>query len=200
MAGDAHKPWAEAGEFEPLRRDLLRFARLQLRNEALAEDLVADTLLALVEKPQAHAGRSSLRTYATGILKHKIVDHLRRSWREVALADDNGDSAGDPAGAALQAACFDEPGHWVRSPHERASHWSEPHAHVERLQFFEVLQACVDALPERSARLFMMREWLELELPEICHALSLSTNHCSVLLFRARLQLRECLQLRWVGP
>jgi RNA polymerase sigma-70 factor (ECF subfamily) len=58
---------------------------------------------------------------------------------------------------------------------------------------------CVDKLPARSARLFMMREWLELEIADICTQLDVSTSHCSVMLFRARLQLRECLQIKWVG-
>ena len=68
-----------------LRTPLLRFAQLQLRNDALAEDVVSETLLAILEKPGAFEGRSSLRTYATGILKFKIIDVLRTRGRELPI-------------------------------------------------------------------------------------------------------------------
>jgi DNA-directed RNA polymerase specialized sigma24 family protein len=51
---------------------LLKFARLQLRNEAWAEDAVSETLLAALAKPQAFSGRAQLRTWLVGILKHKV--------------------------------------------------------------------------------------------------------------------------------
>ena len=65
-------------ELAALRTPLLRFAQLQLRNEGLAEDVVSETLLAILEKPDAFEGRSSLRTYATSLLKFKLIDVLRR--------------------------------------------------------------------------------------------------------------------------
>jgi RNA polymerase sigma-70 factor, ECF subfamily len=72
-------------ELSALHKPLLRFAKLQLRDDAAAEDAVSATLLAILEKPAALQGGSSLRTYATGILKHKLVDHIRRCSREVAI-------------------------------------------------------------------------------------------------------------------
>lgn len=68
-----------------LRPVLLKFAQLQLRDAGAAEDVVSEVLLALLEKPDGFEGRSSLRTYATGILKFKIIDHLRRRQREVPI-------------------------------------------------------------------------------------------------------------------
>jgi RNA polymerase sigma-70 factor (ECF subfamily) len=187
---------AEAHDFDALRVALMRFARMQLRNDTLAEDVVSETLLALVEKPQAFAGQSSLRTFATGILKHKILDQFRRGKREVAL--DTSLSAshdGEASDTDVIEASFASDGHWVDAP----SDWGDPDAQYQRREFFEVLQLCVDQLPARSARLFMMREWLELEIVDICQQLDVSASNCSVMLFRARLQLRECLQVRWVG-
>jgi RNA polymerase sigma-70 factor (ECF subfamily) len=53
---------------------LMRFARLQLRNDTWAEDAVSETVLAALAKPQAFGNRSQLKTWLVGILKHKIID------------------------------------------------------------------------------------------------------------------------------
>ena len=179
-----------ADSLELLRPRLLRYARLQLRNEAWAEDTVSETLLAALEKPGAFAERSQPATWLIGILKHKIVDQLRRRAREVSL-----DQADDDDGEALENALFDASGHFI----ERPADWGNPEASLGQRQFIEVLDACVEKLPERLGRVFMMREWLELETDEICKQLSITTTNLGVMLHRARLRLRECLQLNWFG-
>jgi RNA polymerase sigma-70 factor (ECF subfamily) len=175
-------------ELAGLHEPLLRFAKLQLRNESMAEDVVSETLLAILEKPEGFEGRSSLRTYATGILKFKIIDVLRRRGREVhiePLDEQSMDNALD--------ALFAADGHWQDPPPA----WQQPEKSLEQRQFFETLQACVDRLPERVGRVFMMREWLEREVDEICAELGITANNCGVMLYRARMQLRECLDRRW---
>lgn len=172
-----------------LRPALVKFARMQLRNDAVADDVVSETIVAILERPGAFAAQSSLRTYATGVLKHKIVDHLRRSGREVHIEAEDGDSE------AMIDALFVADGHWRHHP----GGWGDPQAAFERQEFFEVLQSCSDYLPPNLARMFMMREWLELDTDEICRELGITTNHCFVLLFRARMRLRECLQRTWFG-
>jgi RNA polymerase sigma-70 factor (ECF subfamily) len=175
-----------ADQIETLRPRLLRFARSQLRNEAWAEDAVSETLLAALEKPQAFAGLSQLQTWLTGILKHKLVDQLRRQSREATiLSRDDGED--------IDEALFDGNGHWREAPCD----WGDPEFSLGQRQFFEVLEACVDQLPATQGRVFMMREWLELETDEICKELTISPTNLWVLLHRARLRLRECLQLRW---
>jgi RNA polymerase sigma-70 factor (TIGR02943 family) len=175
-----------AQEVQALRPQLLRFARTQLRNEAWAEDAVSETLVAALEKPQAYAGQSQLKTWLVGILKHKVVDQLRRHSREATVL--TGDDGED-----LLETLFDATGHWRETPAD----WADPHAALAQRQFFEVLEACIDNLPATQARVFMMREWLELESPEICKELAISSTNLWVLLHRARLRLRECLQMKW---
>ena len=175
-------------ELSGLHEPLLRFAKLQLRNESMAEDVVSETLLAILEKPEGFEGRSSLRTYATGILKFKIIDVLRRRGREVHIEPLDEQSMDD----ALDA-LFAADGHWQDPPPA----WQQPEKSLEQRQFFETLQACVDRLPERVGRVFMMREWLEREVDEICAELGITANNCGVMLYRARMQLRECLDRRW---
>lgn len=171
-----------------LRTPLLRFAQLQLRNDALAEDVVSETLLAILEKPGAFEGRSSLRTYATGILKFKIIDVLRLRGRELPIEPLDEQSFDE----ALDALFVDN-GHWREPP----AAWQQPERALEQAQFFEVLELCVERLPPKLGRVFMMREWLEREVPEICTELGITDNYCGVLLYRARMQLRECLDQRW---
>lgn len=175
-------------DFAALHQPLLRFAQLQLRNDSLAEDVVSETLLALLEKPENFEGRSSLQTYATGILKFKIIDVLRRRGREVHIEPLPEQSIDD----ALDA-LFVADGHWQDEPQA----WRNPERALEQSQFFEVLQVCVDHLPPKMGRVFMMREWLELEMDEICQELGITDNNCSVTIFRARMQLRACLDQNW---
>src|SRR5262249_31951203 len=92
-------------------------------------------------------------------------------------------------------ALFTRNGHYQDMP----SDWGDPDRTLERREFFEVLQACVDRLPAKTARVFMMREWLELDTEEICQDLQLSATNVWVILYRARMRLRECLELNWFG-
>lgn len=172
-----------------LRVYLLKFARLQLRNEAWAEDAVSETLLAALSKPQAFEQRSQLKTWLVGILKHKIIDALRHHSREVCVSGGTDDDHADP----LEDMAFKADGHFAEKPAE----WGNPEQDMNSRQFFAVLEACTDKLPAVQGRLFLMREWLELSSEDICKELSLTPTNLYVQLHRARLRLRECLELNW---
>ncbi|MDY0745596.1 sigma-70 family RNA polymerase sigma factor [Paucibacter sp. R3-3] len=177
-----------ASRLESLRPQLLKYARLQLRNTAWAEDAVSETLLAAIEKPQSFAGQSQLKTWLVGILKHKLIDQIRRNSKEMSTT-----SAED--GVDLDDDLFAADGHWREQPQD----WGDPEHVLRQLDFMRVLEACVEHLPGQQGRLFMMREWLELETEEICKELAISPTNLWVMLHRARLRLRECLQLNWFG-
>ena len=168
------------------RAYLLRYAQLQLRERHAAEDAVQETLVAALAGEGSFSGRSKLRTWLTGILKHKIIDAIRRSSREVQRASEEG--------AEIES-LFDERGHWREFPPA----WSDPDAALSEKQFFAKLEECLRNLPERAARAFMMREHMGLETDEICKELAITPTNCWVLLHRARLALRECLQVNWFG-
>jgi RNA polymerase sigma-70 factor (TIGR02943 family) len=172
------------------RAYLLRFARLQLRNDTWAEDAVSETLLAALAKPQSFGNRSQLKTWLVGILKHKVIDLLRQRQREVVLQDDEGDG-----GEELDALMFKADGHYVQKPAD----WGNPEQDLNSKQFFAVLEACAEKLPAAMGRVFLMREWLELPSEEICKELGLTATNLYVQLHRARLRLRECLELNWFG-
>jgi RNA polymerase sigma-70 factor (ECF subfamily) len=173
------------------RSYLIRFARLQLRNDAWAEDAVSETLLAALTKPQSFGNRSQLKTWLVGILKHKVIDILRQRKREVAVdAGDDGDGSEE-----LEALMFKADGHYVQPPAD----WGDPEQELASRQFFAVLEACTGKLPPAMGRVFLMREWLELDSDEICKELALTPTNLYVQLHRARLRLRECLELNWFG-
>ena len=175
-------------QIETLRPVLLKYARLQLRNPAWAEDAVSETVLAALEKPQSFAGASQLKTWLIGILKHKLIDQIRKNSREMSTTStDDGEDLDD--------LLFANDGHWRESPHD----WGDPEAVLRQMDFMKVLEACVDKLPGQQGRLFMMREWLELESDEICKELAITPTNLWVMLHRARLRLRECLQAGWFG-
>ncbi|RYX88698.1 MAG: sigma-70 family RNA polymerase sigma factor [Comamonadaceae bacterium] len=170
---------------------LMRFARLQLRNDAWAEDAVSETVLAALSKPQSFGNRSQLKTWLVGILKHKVIDLLRQRRREVSLDDEPEGSGSD----GLDALVFTQDGHFAAIP----SDWGNPEQELDSRQFFAVLEACVEKLPAAMGRIFLMREWMELSVEEICKELDLTATNLYVQLHRARLRLRECLELNWFG-
>jgi RNA polymerase sigma-70 factor (TIGR02943 family) len=186
-------------QLEQHRIYLLRFARLQLRNDAWAEDAVSETLLAALAKPQAFENKSQLKTWLVGILKHKVIDVLRVQTREASI---NFDADGDGS-EELDALMFQQDGHFVNAPlvwnDAGAATAGNPVESLSSQQFFKVLEACAEKLPAAQGRIFLMREWLELSVEEICKELNLTSTNLYVQLHRARLRLRECLELNWFG-
>lgn len=180
-----------ADELDRHRGYLLRIARLQLRDDDTAQDVVQETMLAALAG-SGHSGRSSLRTWLTGILKHKIVDAIRRRQREPIAVAAFGNADDDLDVDDLDA-LFDRDGGWASPP----SDWGDPEQALERAQFFEILEQCLDKLPAKTARVFVMREVLDLETAEICKELAISANNLWVILFRARTMLRLCLDQHW---
>ena len=174
-----------------VRRDMLRFAQLQLRDAALAEDAVQEALLAALDGGRSFAGRSALKTWVFSILRNKIVDLIRAQGRTTnvsALGDD--DAALDASFDAL----FKTNAHW--RPENRPFGWGDPEESLREERFWAVFEICLNHLPERTARVFMMREFLEFETDEVCRELGITISHCNVILHRARHGLRRCADAR----
>jgi len=177
-----------------IRRDMLRFAQLQLRDAAAAEDMVQEALVAAMNNSTTFAGRAALKTWMFAILRNKIVDHIRHSSREICGSDLVDATAADTDGEDFDS-LFDRRGFW--NPDERPVTWSDPDAAFSQKEFWAVFDVCLNNLPEKIARVYMMREFLEFDTGEICRQLGISNSNCWVILHRARLGLRECLENRW---
>jgi len=182
---------AFASQINTYRSYLLRVAQLQLRDHALAEDVVQETLVAALAG-SGFSGKSSLKTWLTGILKHKIVDAIRRKQREP-LAIASFGNIENELGIDDFDALFTERGAWDSPPAD----WGDPEQSLNRRQFMDVMDFCLEKLPPNTARVFMMREVMELETDEICKELTITANNLWVILYRARMALRQCLEQNW---
>lgn len=177
-------------ELPALRQRLMRQARLAVYDGAHAEDLVQDTLIAVVQQSASYRGDAALSTWAISILRHKVADWYRSptARRETQLPE-----AGEAAIDAALADQFDESGHW----REAVPEWQQPEQASERRQMMQALDGCLSCLPAQTRRVFMMREWLGFESDEIRERLGLSADNVRTILHRARMSLRECMQQHW---
>lgn len=172
---------------------LYRYALLKLRDEAAAEDAVQETLLAALGAWGRFSGQSTVRTWLTGILKHKILDFFRRQTREPSFTPLTDDPEAELS--ALEDALFDTTGHWA-SPRPT---WGDPEASLNQKLFWEAFLYCLENLSPIHARAFHLREIDGLSTEQICKELEISSTNCWVMLHRARLGLQQCLETRWDG-
>lgn len=180
-AWDPDPGFREYGDF------LYRYALLHLRDPALAEDAVQDTLLAAIEAHGRFQKQSAERTWLVGILKHKILDHFRKETREV--------SRFGVVESEMEESDFDSQGRWREPP---AGEWCDPIEILNRKRFWEGLSSCLSLLPIKMRRVFVLREIDGFSNEEICEAMTITAPHCRVLLYRARLRLRRCLETKGV--
>ncbi len=183
-------PDSHIDELVSLRRDMLKFARLQLRDDASAEDAVQEAFAAALSGQKQFSNRAQLKTWVFAILKNKIVDIIRERVRSPGTAfavDEIPEDAYDDL--------FNEKGFWLEDA--RPSSWGNPESSFSSRQFWRVFEICLTRLPENTARVFMMREMLGFETEEICKELTISPTNCWVMLHRARMGLRLCLDERW---
>jgi RNA polymerase sigma-70 factor (ECF subfamily) len=179
-------------DFAAHRDALLRYARLHLRDQSAAEDAVHDALLAALQSSDGFLGDSSVRTWLIGILRRKLIDRLRKAQREISHTDAGLDAdAADESG--LISRLFRQNGSWTAEP----AAWRDPDAALEQDEFYAAFEICVQGLPQRCAQAFVLREIDGMEPADICKELGLTSSNYWVLMHRARLRLRECLENRW---
>ncbi len=169
---------------------LFNYAVSRVRDAATAEDMVQETFLAALKTGERFSGRSSERTWLTGILKHKILDYFRKASRE--------QTYGEPQEAEnLEIdAFFDRWGRWKASPPD----WQvKPDRAYENQEFAGVLESCLNALRPRLKAAFTLREVEGLTTEEICKALDITPTNLWVMITRARMALRDCLTKNWFG-
>jgi len=181
-------------EIEGHRPYLMRYALAQLRDGQMAEEAVQEALVAALEGLASFAGQSSLRTWLTSILRFKVIDQQRRAVSERSRTELSDLSAsGDDEGWLDEL--FDETGHWRQAPQA----WSDPEAALEQRRFWEAFERCLDRLPAMGGRVFFKREVMGEDTDTICKEESITASNCWVILHRARLALRSCLEKNWFG-
>ena len=166
---------------------LFSYAMFRVENTLLAEELVQETFVAALGARTGFTGRSSEKTWFYSILKNKIYDHFRQKYKELLVADDELDGL-------MADGYFDDRGSWKTMP----GRWEEnPQRKFEEKEFLTVLKKCMDYLPLKQGHAFFMRELDELSNEEICKVLGVSPTNYWVLMHRARLGIRKCLENKW---
>lgn len=169
---------------------LYRYALSRLSGDAhAAEDAVQETFLAAVKARKTFRGDSAERTWLIGILRHKIVDYIRKESRMCPQGDLSPEDSPEDH-------LFDPAGKW-RSGLQ--SWQSRPDQVLEQSEFQEVLRGCIENLPKTAAAAFSLREMENQSTEEICKVLNVSATNLWVLLHRARLRLQSCLHINWFG-
>lgn len=171
---------------------LFKFALSRLRDAAKAEDAVQETFLAALKGGKSFQGRSAEKSWLMGILKNKIFDCYRQSSRETTFTDleyfQNEENASFEQSGVFKDAWLHEQG-----PQE----WNNPGASLDRELFWIAYQECAGKLPANVAAVFTLREVDGIESKEICAMLNISASNLWVMLHRARMSLRRCLEKNW---
>lgn len=167
---------------------LCNFAVGQVRDTSVAEELVQETFLAAVKARDSFSGQSSERTWLVGILRHKIYDLLRKTYRERAVRHEP-----IPANAPES---WEESMLWL---HDVAAESQLPSRRIELAEFRQNLEFALGKLPPRIAQVFQLYEIEERPNHEVCAQMNISESNLWVMLHRARKQLREHLHGWWSG-
>jgi RNA polymerase sigma-70 factor (ECF subfamily) len=169
--------------------DMYRYALARVADPETAQDLVQEALVAAIQSYGRFQGRSSIKTWLIAILKRKVVDHYRRTSNRRTTDDIE-------AVASNVDKMFDDTGHWRVFPNE----WTiKPDVAFEQKEFMDVLYQCISVLPARLAEIFMLREFHEMDTKLICEKLEITESNSWVMLYRARMQLRQCLESNWLN-
>lgn len=178
---------------------LFKFALTRLRDATQAEDMVQETFLAALKGGKSFAGRSAEKSWLAGILKHKVMDHFRKASRETSFTDlefyqDEESERFIPDGLFK--------GGWIHEPARNLGpmEWSAgPGAGLDSADFWKAFGDCSEKMPRNIAAAFTLREVDGVESKEICQVLNISESNLWVMLHRARMALRRCLETNWFG-
>ena len=174
---------------------LFKYALLRLRDATKAEDMVQETFLAALKGGKGFAGRSAEKTWLVGIMKNKIGDYYRKAGRETSFTDlefyREEESEGFVPEGAFKGGWIQELGPMEWSP--------DPGAGLDSQEFWKTFHECAGKLPKNISAAFCLREIDELDSKEVCRLLSISESNLWVMLHRARMALRRCLETNWFG-
>lgn len=179
---------SDSSQWVDLYGDLLfRFCMLRVRDVSIAEDLVQETFLGALKSRESFKGQAAEKSWLIGILKHKIMDHYRKSSRDQNLNQHVTDEKGFESFFSQQ----------IKESYEHQSWGDDPSKNAENEEFRTVFQKCLKNIPPKLAQVFTMRELDNMPTEEICKELNISPTNLWVILHRARMGLKNCLEINW---
>jgi len=169
---------------------LYRYCLTRIDNEDISKDIVQEAFLAAWRNIEAYKGEASVKTWLFVILKSKLIDHYRKTSSTPVIE------------TLLQVhddhTFFDEGDHWRREMHPR--HWQVDFSNANDVQeFYKVFRGCGKKLKEIQNSVFIMKYVDGLESEEICKVMGLTTSNYWVIIHRAKVQLRACLEKNWIN-
>ena len=171
---------------------LFRFAMMRLRDPAKAEDAVQETFLAALKGGHGFAGRAAEKSWLIGILKNKICDYFRKASREVSFSDLEFYANEEQESFASESLDMRA---WKQNRHPQE--WIDAGKGLDDALFWKAYRDCAGKLPEKVAAAFNLREVDGLESKEVCALLKITEGNLWVMLHRARMALRRCLEINW---
>ncbi|WP_288879790.1 sigma-70 family RNA polymerase sigma factor [Pedobacter panaciterrae] len=170
---------------------LYSYALTRINDEEQARDMVQETFLAALEKADKFEGRSSERTWLTAILKFKVIDLYRKNASGFAKSTEQRPAEGDQD-------FFDaNDGHW--NDQHRPREFGIDHSDaLENKEFQRILQLCMKKLPSLWLSVFTMKHMDDEATETICSELKVSASNFWVIIHRAKVSLRSCLQKNWI--
>ncbi|WP_394260847.1 sigma-70 family RNA polymerase sigma factor [Moraxella boevrei] len=174
-----------------LYKQLLAFANNQLNDKSLAQDVVQECVISAMQYAKNFKGNSAFKSWVFAILKHKIADCLRKNTPYITMSElDDGD---------IVDLVFSDAGSWQKdyAPKVFDHSWCDPETQVHNQHFWQVLEYCLTHLAGEQARVFLMKEYLDLDSDEICQNCQISKQNYYVLMHRARVSLQVCLNRHW---
>jgi RNA polymerase sigma-70 factor (TIGR02943 family) len=172
---------------------MLNFAFRRTNDLTLSEDLVQDTFFAALKSKDNFKGKSQEKTWLYSILENKITDYFRSSnytfqKHKVAIGNE------------FFGHFFEtekEGGHWHEAQKPKAWQSSTIENVTESEEFDVALQNCLKKLPQKLERIFALKHIEDLDAPKICKELDITPSNYWVMMHRAKVQLRACLETNW---
>lgn len=165
-------------------KDLFSYTITKVHQKEIAEDLVQDTFLSAWQSYKTYQGKSNVKTWLFSILKHKIADHYRSKYKQnIELGSDFIDTF------------FDEDHRW--KPEYRPTNWGNEKELLDDPEFSKALHNCFEKLPQKWSSAVQLKFLEEHDSKTICSKLEITTSNFWQIVHRAKLQLRNCLELKW---
>ncbi len=168
---------------------LYNYAYSRVNDKEGAEDLVQDTFVAAWRSKDSFQGRSTEKTWLISILKRKIIDHYRKA------SNRNERPASQFASPFQEDGAYE--GHWIleRAPKDWQHQQNDP---MHQDEFRHILGLCLDGLPDKWRSVFVMKFMEEVKSDEVCKELGCTPSNLWVMVHRAKLKMRECIENQWL--
>lgn len=168
---------------------LYKYALLRLKDPMAAQDAVQETLLAGFKGLDRFDGRVDIKFWLRGILRNKIVDYIRKAVRERPIENIEEYEPPDSVLYAYSGITQMRPKKWQFDPEEV----------FKRKEFMEIFHDCLSKLKGPMQQAFTLKELEGISTKEICEVMDITPNNLWVMLHRARNQLKDCLEKKWIS-